>query len=97
MTDNKKKLAELEDRVKSAKANINPKSNNAHHEGNAGLHLVGDLIGGLAVGAVLGYNLDVMMNTKPLFLFILVILGICGGFYNFYKYEIEPQDKKLKE
>lgn len=44
-----------------------------------------DLFSGLMVGAFLGYSIDVFLGTLPLLLFICVILGMIGGFYNSYK------------
>jgi len=97
MVDKKNKLTELEVRIKAARSKFDFQPKKPMYSGNVGLHLVGDLVGGLAVGAILGYNLDGLMNTKPLFMFILVVLGICGGFYNFYKYEMNPRSRKLDE
>jgi ATP synthase protein I len=47
----------------------------------AGLELVVSFIS----GGVLGYALDHVFNTKPLFLIIFVFLGVITGFYNIYK------------
>ncbi len=44
-----------------------------------------DIIAGVVVGALLGYFLDEQLGTKPLFLSVLLLLGIAGGFLNMYR------------
>lgn len=90
MTD-KEKIAALEKRINSARAASKPKK--LPPTKNIGAFLVMDMVCGLVVGAILGYNLDHLLNSKPLFLFILMVLGIAGGFYNFYRYESKQAGK----
>lgn len=47
----------------------------------AGTELVGAILG----CALIGYGLDVWLDTKPLFLIGLLILGVATGFYNVYR------------
>lgn len=88
---NKDNISQLEEKIHSAKS-VSKKKYRA--SSNRGYHILSDLIAGLTVGALLGYNLDVALNTKPLFLFLFAVLGVCGGFYNFYKLEIKKYSKK---
>jgi len=88
---NNNRISELESEIKAAKSVSTNKPNN--YSKNR-YHLLSDLIAGLTVGSLLGYNLDVVLNTKPLFLFLFIVLGACGGFYNFYKLEIKKHAKK---
>ena len=48
-------------------------------------NFITDLIAGLLVGRLVGFQLDEFFNTKPLFIFIFLIIGIAVGFYIFYK------------
>jgi ATP synthase protein I len=88
---NKDRISELKKNIEAAKSVGRRKSEGSSKKG---YHLLYDLIAGLTVGAFLGYNLDIALHTIPLFLFLFVILGICGGFYNFYKFEISKHAKK---
>lgn len=84
-------ISQLESKIQAAKSISKKKRPNSS---SRGYHILSDLIAGLTVGALLGYNLDVGLNTKPLFLFLFAVLGVCGGFYNFYKLEIKKYSKK---
>lgn len=52
-----------------------------------------DLFSGLIVGAFLGYTVDVFLGTLPFLLFIFVILGTLGGFYNSYKVILKNKER----
>ena len=41
--------------------------------------MVIDLAAGIAVGGAMGYGLDVLFGTLPLFLIVLVLLGFASG------------------
>ncbi len=44
-----------------------------------------ELLAGLIIGAGLGWTLDQWINTTPLFLIILFILGGLAGIYNLWR------------
>ncbi len=44
-----------------------------------------DIIAGILVGTVLGYQIDKIFNTKPLFFIVLMLLGMVGGMWNIFK------------
>ncbi len=44
-----------------------------------------ELVSGVFVGAAIGYFLDYVFSTKPLFLCILLVLGGIAGMLNVYK------------
>jgi ATP synthase protein I len=50
-----------------------------------GEHVLAELVAGLLFGLFLGYAIDSYFDTKPLFMIILIILGLAGSFYNIYK------------
>lgn len=45
----------------------------------------------------LGNFLDEKLNTKPLFLFIFIVLGVGAAFVNLYKIGIHGLEKKDKD
>ena len=44
-----------------------------------------EILASLIVGAGLGYMLDSLFNTKPLFLILLFFLGGISGIYNLWR------------
>ncbi len=44
-----------------------------------------ELVAGVIVGVLLGLFLDKILNTKPLMLIVLIILGFLAGLYNIYR------------
>lgn len=50
-----------------------------------GLRAGAELIASIAAGAFLGYWVDQWLETKPLFLIILLLLGILTGFVNVWR------------
>jgi ATP synthase protein I len=87
MADNDR-LAELQQKITALRNKSRKGKYTKHQQHNQGVTLISDMIGGIVVGCLLGYELDEWLHTKPLFFFILVILGMAGGFYNFYKHEL---------
>ena len=64
-----------------------PKINN-HNKDNGysiGLKISLDFISSIIVGALIGYGLDKIFSTKPVFFIIFLILGIITGFYSLFK------------
>lgn len=45
-------------------------------------------------GLMLGYGLDVWLDTLPLFMFILGCLGFVGGLLKVYKLLSRPESKQ---
>jgi F0F1-type ATP synthase assembly protein I len=50
-----------------------------------GERVIAEIIAAVIFGVFAGYNLDVYLNTKPIFLILFVILCIAVSFYNIYK------------
>lgn len=55
--------------------------------GNTGLQAGIELIGGIAGGAGLGLLLDRWLDTKPVFMILLFLLGTAAGFLAVWKTE----------
>lgn len=52
---------------------------------SAGVRAGTELVGATFGAALIGYGLDRWLETKPLFLIVLLLLGICAGFFNIWK------------
>ena len=63
-----------------------PKTNHYKNNGySIGLKISLDLISSIIVGALIGYGLDKIFLTKPVFFIIFLVLGIITGFYSLFK------------
>ena len=63
-----------------------PKTNHYKNNGySIGLKISLDLISSILVGAFIGYGLDKVFSTKPVFFIIFLVLGIITGFYSLFK------------
>jgi ATP synthase protein I len=47
-----------------------------------GMRMVSEFVGGILVGVAIGYGLDWLFATKPVFLIIFTLLGTAAGFLN---------------
>ena len=56
------------------------------------MRVVSELIAGIAVGGAIGYGLDRLLHTKPLFLIVLGLVGTAGGFWNIIR-ETTPKGR----
>ena len=70
----------LEKKLKKPKT-----SNNKENGYSIGLKISLDLISSILVGAFIGYGLDKVFSTKPVFFIIFLVLGIITGFYSLFK------------
>ena len=70
----------LEQKLKKTKTN-----NNKNNGYSIGLKISLDLISSIIVGALIGYGLDKIFLTKPVFFIIFLVLGIITGFYSLFK------------
>lgn len=53
-----------------------------------------DLVAALAVGGFLGYWIDRWLDTKPLFMIVMLFLGFAAGFLNIYRSQM-GEDYKI--
>jgi ATP synthase protein I len=81
----KRRLHDLEDRVRDAKARHEPASPEAQDRGTAmgqALKLSTEMIAGVAVGGFIGWALDRWLGTQPILMVVFLILGAAGGILN---------------
>jgi len=86
--DDDPKLQRLDAELKKARGEFeedyNPKvevDEGLNDGARAGIELVGAILG----GALLGYGVDHLFGTSPIFFFVGVLLGVITGFYSIYK------------
>ncbi len=80
----KSELASLkkEDKDKTDKQTI---KDNDQESMSVGLRAGAELITSIAAGGLIGYGLDQWLDTKPIFLIIMLLLGIATGFVNVWR------------
>jgi ATP synthase protein I len=83
MTDpaDKKRLAELEARIKDLKGPVKaaPTMEDHHSQAHLAWRMVIELVAGIVIGLGIGYGLDVLLGTMPIFLVLFVLLGFAAG------------------
>ena len=76
-------LDALEAKIAAVRKRRAPKPTGVAAKGFKGVELawrmVIDLAAGIAVGLTLGWGLDVLLGTKPLFIIVFVLLGFAAG------------------
>ena len=50
-----------------------------------GFRILAELVSGVLVGAIIGWQLDQWSGMSPLFLIVFLILGVSAGFWNMMK------------
>jgi ATP synthase protein I len=81
----KRRLHDLEGRVRDAKARYEPAPSQAQDRGAAmgqALKLATEMIAGVAVGGFIGWWLDWVLGTGPIFLVVFLLLGGAAGIVN---------------
>ncbi len=80
-----KNLKEKIDNLDKEIENFSTSKTKTKNEALKAERVLAELIAGLIFGIFIGFHLDDYFNTKPLFLIVLIILGLAGSFYNIYK------------
>lgn len=77
----KRRLEELDARINALKDTQAPKPKAEEHYSMAqqGWRMVTELVSGLLIGVGLGYGLDVLFGTLPIFLVVFTLLGFVAG------------------
>jgi ATP synthase protein I len=55
-----------------------------------GMRVLSEFIGGVIAGGGVGWLLDMLFSTKPLFLIVFIGLGTATGFWNVYRMVAGP-------
>jgi ATP synthase protein I len=81
----KRRLHDLEGRVREARARHEPAPSEAQDRGAAmgqALKLATELIAGVAVGGFIGWTLDRWLGTTPALMVVFLFLGATAGILN---------------
>ena len=55
-----------------------------------GVRVLTEFVAGVAVGTLIGWQLDVWFKTSPIFLIVFLTLGTAAGFWNVYRLAAKP-------
>ncbi len=97
-TPDPRELEELEARIKAARAR---KEGGFRHDGQqtaigAVWQMVLELVVGMAMGAGIGYGLDALFGTLPIFLVLFSLLGFAAGVRTMMRTAREVQERAEK-
>jgi ATP synthase protein I len=56
----------------------------------AGFRVASELLAGVLVGAFIGWWIDRWLNSSPIALLVLTLLGTVAGFWNVYRFAARP-------
>lgn len=90
-------LKRLEERLAEVKRAHQPEPPKDEHYSQASLgwRMVIELVSGLGVGFAIGYGLDTVFGTLPLFLVVFVLLGFAAGVRVMLRTAKEVGDKQI--
>ncbi len=93
------RLKALEERIARAKKATEPKPHMDEHYSRAQLawRMVVELVAGLMIGFGIGYGLDSLFGTIPIFLVLFTLLGFAAGVKTMVRSAQEIQEKQLAE
>ncbi|WP_208347198.1 AtpZ/AtpI family protein [Pseudaestuariivita rosea] len=93
----KARIEALEQRIKAMKKSQEPPPRVDEHYSQAQLawRMVIELVAGLLIGFGIGYGLDRLFGTTPIFLVLFILLGFFAGVKTMMRSAKEIQDKHL--
>ncbi len=98
-TDPSDRLRRLEERLRAARADLEPAPHQETHYAQANLawRMVIELVAGLSIGFGIGYGLDRLFGTMPIFLILFIFLGLAAGIRTMLRSAREVERKRLAE
>jgi F0F1-type ATP synthase assembly protein I len=95
---NKDLINKLDERIKSVENNLainkNNKTYTSHKEYSTGIRTLFELVLGFLIGGFIGYYLDSILSTSPIFLLLGIFIGGISGIYTIWKKNIYEHTKK---
>ena len=95
---NKDLINKLDERIKSVENNLaikkNDKTYTSHKEYSNGIRTLFELVLGFLIGGFIGYYLDLILSTSPIFLLLGIFIGGISGIYTIWKKNIYEHTKK---
>ncbi len=61
---------------------------------NLGFRVLVEFISAIAVGTLIGWQIDKWAHTAPIFLLLFLLLGMGGGMVNIYRIAAGPKPKR---
>lgn len=97
--DDARRMAELEQRIEALKEAQAPKPRVDEHYSQAQLawRMVIELVAGLGIGFAMGYGIDLLLGTKPVFMVVFLFLGLAAGIRTMISSAREVQEKQAAE
>lgn len=95
----RERLKQLEARISAAKKAQEPAPRIDEHYSGAQLawRMVIELVAGLLIGFGIGYGLDALFGTRPLFLVLFILLGFVAGVKTMLRTAREAQDDAARK
>lgn len=69
----------------TSKKGTNKSNKNVNFLSINSLNIGAYLITPILLGVFIGYNLDIYLNSKPIFILFFILLGTFSSFYNLFK------------
>ncbi|MEM9552442.1 MAG: AtpZ/AtpI family protein [Pseudomonadota bacterium] len=94
--DQKRRMAQLEERIEAAKQARMPAPRSDEHYSQAQLawRMVIELVAGLGIGFGMGYGLDRLLGTTPFLLVLFTFLGLAAGIKTMMRSAAEVQARQ---
>lgn len=75
------KMRDFEERLDAARKSREPerRQRHVHHDAGAAWRMVIELVTGIVIGFGIGYWLDTVLGTMPIFLVLFILLGFGAG------------------
>lgn len=84
------------ERLKAAGAPA-PKKADSHVMAQHAWRMVTELVAGLLIGLGIGFGLDALFGTRPLFLVLFILLGLAAGIRVMMRSAAEVQRQSMQE
>ncbi len=96
--DDSDRLKALEAKIAALKAEPEVKDHSEEHYSQAQLawRMVIELVAGIAIGFGMGYGLDSLFGTSPIFLVLFIFFGLAAGVLTMMRSAKEVEKKRLE-
>ena len=62
-----------------------------------GMRAASELVAGVLVGGVIGWQLDAWLGTRPWLMILFFLLGVAGAFWNIIRTAMKPTEKPARD
>jgi ATP synthase protein I len=97
--DQNEQMQRLQDRIEAAKKAQDPKPRaDEHYSGaNQAWRMVVEMVAGLGIGFGIGYALDSVFGTLPIFMVLFTLFGLAAGINVMMRTAKEIEEKQAAE